>query len=131
MLRTALREGRTVAEVATEQGVDAQVVIDAVVAEVRERVEERVAPGGLTRQQADEVLASAEARAAAFVTATVRDCGAGTVAGSPDATDTTVQVRPERTGRAGRTAWTAPDHIRVAPARSGTGRRSGAPWVSG
>ena len=66
-LRTALSDGRTVAEVAAEQGVDVQVVVDAVLAEVRERVEQRVAAGDLTQEQADEVLADAEARATAFV----------------------------------------------------------------
>lgn len=66
-LRTALSDGRTVAEVATEQGVDVKVVIDTVVAEARERADERVAAGDLTREQADEVLADAEERATAFV----------------------------------------------------------------
>ena len=66
-LRTALADGRTVADVATEQGVDVQVVVDAIVAEVRERVDERVAGGDLTRERADEVLAGAEERATALV----------------------------------------------------------------
>ena len=66
-LRTALVDGRTVAEVAGDRGVDVQVVIDAVVAEVRERVDERAAAGDLTAERADDVVADAEERATAFV----------------------------------------------------------------
>ena len=66
-LHEALEDGRTIAEVAGEQGVDVQVVVDAIVAAQRERVEEAVADGDLTSEQADEVLAGAEERAADLV----------------------------------------------------------------
>jgi uncharacterized protein YidB (DUF937 family) len=42
-LRTALRDGRTIADVAEERGVDVQAVIDAMVAEATERIDERAA----------------------------------------------------------------------------------------
>ena len=44
-LRTALREGKSVADVATEKGVDVQVVIDALVAEAQERIATAVSDG--------------------------------------------------------------------------------------
>jgi uncharacterized protein YidB (DUF937 family) len=42
-LRTALRDGQTIADVAEERGVDLQTVIDAMVAEATERIDERAA----------------------------------------------------------------------------------------
>lgn len=66
-LRAALADGATIAEVAQEQGVDVQDVIDAMVTAHRERVDEKVADGTLTQEQADEILARAEERATAIV----------------------------------------------------------------
>lgn len=62
-LRSALREGRTIAEVAADQGVEAQAVMDAIVAAQRERLDEAVAAGRLTQERAEERLAGAEERA--------------------------------------------------------------------
>ena len=70
-LHTALRDGQTVADVAGERGIDVRDVIDAIVAVQRERLDEDVAGGELTREQADEVLADAEKRATAIVTGDV------------------------------------------------------------
>jgi hypothetical protein len=56
-LRQALRDGATLAEVAALQGVDVQVVIDAMVAEARDHIEQAVEDGRLTREEADEKLA--------------------------------------------------------------------------
>jgi len=56
-LRDALREGTTLAEIAEAEGVEVQKVIDALVADASERLDERVADGDLTREQADERLA--------------------------------------------------------------------------
>ena len=61
-LRTALRDGRTMAEVAEAQGVEVQTVIDALIAEVDEHLDERVADGDLTQDEADERLAAATER---------------------------------------------------------------------
>jgi polyhydroxyalkanoate synthesis regulator phasin len=66
-LHDALRDGRTIAEVAEEQGVDVQDVVDAIVAAHQERLDEAVADGDLTQEDADELMAGAEERATAFV----------------------------------------------------------------
>lgn len=61
-LREQLRGGSSLAEVAEAQGVDVQVVIDALVAELSERLAERVESGDLTQEEADEKLAEATER---------------------------------------------------------------------
>ncbi len=66
-LRTALQGGQTVAEVAEANDVDVQSVVDAIVADRRERLDEAVAAGEVTQEQADERLARAEERATAMV----------------------------------------------------------------
>ncbi|MGH8993700.1 MAG: hypothetical protein ACRDZ7_19485 [Acidimicrobiia bacterium] len=55
-LRTALRDGKSVADVAKDKGVDPAKVVDALVAEVKTRLDESVAAGRITRAQADEKL---------------------------------------------------------------------------
>jgi predicted DNA-binding protein YlxM (UPF0122 family) len=57
-LRTELRDGKTVAEVAEAQGVDTQAIVDAVNAEIEQWVQEAVAEGRLTQEQADRILES-------------------------------------------------------------------------
>jgi len=66
-LRTALEDGQSLAEVAEEQGVDTQEVVDAIVAAQQERLDEAVADGDLTQERADEIAADAEERAIALV----------------------------------------------------------------
>lgn len=66
-LRSSLEDGRTIAEIAEEQGVDVQEVVDDVVAAQKERLDRAVAEGHLTQEEADEILAGAEERAMAFV----------------------------------------------------------------
>jgi polyhydroxyalkanoate synthesis regulator phasin len=56
-LRGALEDGKSIADVAAEQGVDVQTVIDALVAEAKAHLDERVADGDLTQAEADERLA--------------------------------------------------------------------------
>jgi hypothetical protein len=56
-LRTELRSGTTVAEIATEQGVDPQTVIDALVAEADSHLDLSVENGRLTQEEADARLA--------------------------------------------------------------------------
>jgi len=58
-LRTALRDGQTIAEVAAEKGVDIQTVIDAMAAEVKTHLDEEVAAGERTQEEADAKLADA------------------------------------------------------------------------
>jgi polyhydroxyalkanoate synthesis regulator phasin len=66
-LRAALADGQTIAAIAEEQGVDVQDVVDDIVAAQRERLDEAVAEGHLTQEEADEFLAGAEKRVTAFV----------------------------------------------------------------
>lgn len=66
-LRTALEEGQTIGEVAVDNGVDASVVVDALVAEMETKLDEAVTDGRLTEEQAAERLAGAADRAQALV----------------------------------------------------------------
>lgn len=61
-LRMQLRDGATLAEIAATQGVEVQAVVDALVAELDERVTTAVENGRIDQAQADEKLAEAEAR---------------------------------------------------------------------
>lgn len=61
-LAAALRDGSTIAEVAAEHGVDVQTVIDAMVAEATERLNEAVADGRITEEQASRRLEGLTAR---------------------------------------------------------------------
>lgn len=61
-LRTELRSGKTIAQVAADQGVDVQDVIDALVAEVKAHLDEEVASGEHTQAEADAKLAEVTAR---------------------------------------------------------------------
>ncbi|MEO1059438.1 MAG: hypothetical protein AAFY28_21230, partial [Actinomycetota bacterium] len=53
-LREQLMDGSTLADVAAEQGVDPQAVIDEIVGETQERLDEAVANGRLDQAEADE-----------------------------------------------------------------------------
>ncbi len=61
-LREQLRSGSTLGDIATAQGVDPQDVVDAIVAEMTERVDAAVADGKLDADAAAEKLAEAEQR---------------------------------------------------------------------
>ncbi|MFV0317084.1 MAG: hypothetical protein ACK5O2_09005 [Microthrixaceae bacterium] len=63
----AVAQGSTIAEVATDAGVDPQVVIDALVADARQRLADRVAEGDLTQEEADQKLAELTERATEMV----------------------------------------------------------------
>ena len=58
-LRVELREGATLAEIAADEGVAVQTVIDAMVAELETHLDEHVASGELTQEEADAKLAKA------------------------------------------------------------------------
>lgn len=66
-VRDALADGKTLADLAGEKGITVEALVDALVAEHRARLDEEVAEGDLTQEEADERLARAEARATAFV----------------------------------------------------------------
>jgi polyhydroxyalkanoate synthesis regulator phasin len=55
-LRVELRAGKTVAEIAAEQGVEVQTVIDALVAEADTRLDQAVQNGRLTEEEAADKL---------------------------------------------------------------------------
>ncbi len=57
-LRTQLQDGASLADVAAAQGVDVQVLIDALVAEAQAHLDEEVAEGDLDQAQADELAAT-------------------------------------------------------------------------
>ncbi len=61
-LRTALQGGQTIAQVAESKGVDVQTVIDALVAEAKTHLDERVTAGDLTQEEADQRLADLTTR---------------------------------------------------------------------
>ena len=61
-LHAALRGGQTLAQVAEAQGVDVQVVIDAMVAERTNHINDEVASGEITQEEADQKLADLTAR---------------------------------------------------------------------
>lgn len=61
-LRQQVRDGATLAEIATAQGVEPQAVIDELVAELTERLDNAVENGRIDQAEADEKLADAEAK---------------------------------------------------------------------
>ena len=61
-LRTQLRDGATLAEIAEAQGVGSDAVVDELVAELQERLDNAVENGRIDQAEADEKLADAEAR---------------------------------------------------------------------
>lgn len=61
-LRTELSDGQTIAQVAEARGVDVQTVIDAMLAELKAHLDEEVAAGEHTQEEADEKLAEATER---------------------------------------------------------------------
>jgi polyhydroxyalkanoate synthesis regulator phasin len=66
-LHDALSDGQSIAEVASAQGVDVQTVIDALVAEATARIDDAVADGDLTEEEATERKADLVERVTDFV----------------------------------------------------------------
>jgi polyhydroxyalkanoate synthesis regulator phasin len=66
-LRDELRSGKTLAEIATEQGIEVQAVIDALVADASSHLDQAVADGRITQEQADERLAEITERVTTLV----------------------------------------------------------------
>lgn len=66
-LRAALQDGQTPAEVAEDNGVSRDDLVDAVVADIDEHLDQAVEDGHLTEDEADERRADAEDRANAIV----------------------------------------------------------------
>lgn len=66
-LMQQLRDGKTIAQVAADKGVDVQTVIDAMVAELSTHLDEEVAEGDLTQEEADARKAEATERITTMV----------------------------------------------------------------
>jgi hypothetical protein len=66
-LREGLQNDQTMAEVAQANNVDPQTVVDALVADVSARIDEKVAEGELTQEEADERKAELPERMTALV----------------------------------------------------------------
>ncbi len=66
-LRSDVRDGKTIAEIAGEQGVDPQTVIDSLVAEAESHLDLSVENGRLTQAEADAKLADVTQRITDFV----------------------------------------------------------------
>ena len=61
-IHTQLHDGKTLAEIATAQGVEVQAVVDTLVAELDTRLDEAVADGRIDQAEADTKLADAETK---------------------------------------------------------------------
>ena len=62
-VREAISSGQTIADLAAEQGVDIQVIVDAIVDAAETRVNGAVESGRIDQDKADEILANAEQHA--------------------------------------------------------------------
>lgn len=69
-LLTELENGKTIAALAEEKGVDTQTIVDAYLAQVKEKLDEKVAGGDITQEQADLQLEQAKTRATEKLTGT-------------------------------------------------------------
>ena len=66
-LLAEIRDGRTIADVAADHGVEVSAVVEAVVGSMRDRLDAAVDNGWLTRAEADEIAADLEEQATAIV----------------------------------------------------------------
>jgi hypothetical protein len=62
-LLTELQDGKSIADVAAEKGVDTGAIVDAYLADLKENLDEAVAEGRITQKQADYQLELAQERA--------------------------------------------------------------------
>lgn len=76
-LRTALRDGKSLADVAKGKGVDPEKVVSALVAELKAHLDQEVASGEHTQAEVDQKLAAATERIRAFVNGEIRKGGFG------------------------------------------------------
>ena len=57
-LKTSLKEGESIKDIAAAQGVDVQKVIDSLVAELKTKLDEQVAAGRITQDEANQRCSS-------------------------------------------------------------------------
>ncbi len=74
---TQLRDGATLAEIATANGVEVQALIDGLVAEAEEHLAQAVTDGKLTQEKADEISATLVERITARVNGEAPEGGPG------------------------------------------------------
>jgi polyhydroxyalkanoate synthesis regulator phasin len=72
-LLTAMQDGKSIADLAGEKGVDTQVIVDAYVAELKQDLDQAVADGDMTQKQADYALEQATQRVTDQLEATWED----------------------------------------------------------
>ena len=66
-VREAVIDGQTLAELAEANGSSAEELVDAILADIKSHMDEKVAAGDLTQEEADAKLAEAEERVTEFV----------------------------------------------------------------
>jgi len=69
-LMTALRDGKTIAQLAQEKGVSTETIVNALVAAEKARLDQAVADGKLTQAQADALLKVAQVMAPSYLEGT-------------------------------------------------------------
>jgi 3-hydroxyacyl-CoA dehydrogenase len=74
-LRSALRDGKSIADVAKSKNVDPQAVVDAIVAALQKNVDQAVKDGKLTKSEADARLNAAKTHISAFINGTAPKFG--------------------------------------------------------
>ncbi len=95
-LMSELQDGQSVAEVAEAQGVDLDTVVDAVLAEIEERLDTLVENGRLTQEEADERLENARERVTERMNQTRTPAGMGPGSGMADGSGAGSFQRPGR-----------------------------------
>ncbi|NNF64117.1 MAG: hypothetical protein HKN07_07635 [Acidimicrobiia bacterium] len=76
-IKAALMDGQTIADIAADNGVERQAVVDALTAQAEESLAEAVADGRITQEEADEKLAEAATRIEGLVDGEVEFRGRG------------------------------------------------------
>ncbi|CAN5630872.1 hypothetical protein BH10ACT2_BH10ACT2_18810 [soil metagenome] len=83
-VRDAISNGQTLAQLAEAHGSSASALVDAILADIKTNVDEKVAAGDLTQDEADARLAEAETRVTEFVNNTMPPKGGHDHPGGPD-----------------------------------------------
>lgn len=90
-LRAALQSGQSLADIAADQGISIDDLVDAIVDQVEERVDGALESGRIDEEKAAEILADAEARAEAIISGEFepgkRGAGRRGPGGAPDSND--------------------------------------------
>jgi len=76
-VRQAVIDGQTLAELAAANGSSAAELVDAILADIKSHMDEKVAAGDMTQEEADAKLAEAEERVTEFVNNTKPPLGPG------------------------------------------------------